>query len=621
VSDARDGADAIYSPRSTSRIEDYALIGDLQTAALVDRQGSIDWCCFPRFDSGACFAALLGGPEHGRWLLAPAVPIVRTARRYRQDTLIVETVHETEEGSVRMIDLMPPRGHTPDIVRIVEGLSGNVAMRMELIIRYDHGRILPWVRTIEDSLVAIAGPDALCLRTPVAVRGQDMTTVGEFTVSPGERIPFVLTWYPSHERLPEITDPEEALNDAENYWLDWSRTFADHTDYHEEIRQSLLVLKAMTYAPTGGIVAAPTTSLPELVGGVRNWDYRFCWLRDATLTLLAMLKAGSSDEAIVWRAWLLRAIAGDPADMQIMYGIAGERRLDERELDWLPGHDGSRPVRVGNAASEQLQLDVYGEVIDALYQTRLSGAPADDDVWSLTRKLLEWLEDGWQMPDAGIWEVRGPARHFTHSKVMAWVAFDRAVKSVEEWGRQGPVEKWRAIRDRIRAEVFEQGWSETKQAYVQSYGSQDLDASALLMPTVGFVAADDPRFVSTVDAIRKELTVDGLLLRYRTEDEAEREENVDGLPQGEGVFLPCSFWLASVLAMQGKIEEARELFERLLDLRNDVGLLSEEYDPRARRLLGNFPQAFTHLALIDTAFVLTEGRGLKDPSAAAAGNE
>ena len=590
------------------------MIGDLQTAALVDRHGSIDWCCFPRFDSDACFAALLGTPEHGRWLVAPAQPVTRAVRRYRHDTLILESVLETDEGSVRLIELMPPRGDAPDIVRIVEGLSGTVSMTTELIIRFGHGQIVPWVRRIDDSMVAIAGPDALCLRTPVALRGEGMTTVGDFSVAPGERVPFVLTWYPSHASLPAMTDPEEALNDTENYWLDWSAGCADDGDYRDEIRQSLLVLKAMTYGPTGGIVAAPTTSLPELVGGVRNWDYRFCWLRDATLTLLAMLKAGVSDEAVMWRGWLLRAIAGAPADIQIMYGIAGERRLDERELDWLPGHEGSRPVRVGNAASEQLQLDVYGEVIDALYQTRLQGAPADDDVWSLTRKLLEWLEDGWQMPDAGIWEVRGPARHFTHSKVMAWVAFDRAVKAVEEWDREGPVDRWRQIRDRIHAEVLERGWSERKQAFTQSFGAEDLDASALLMPLVGFIDVNDPRFASTVEAIRRELTVDGLLLRYRTD-----EGEVDGLPEGEGVFLPCSFWLVSVLGHQGKVEEARELFERLLDLRNDVGLLAEEYDPRAGRLLGNFPQAFTHLALIDAAFVLTEGRGLRRRHAGAPG--
>ncbi len=409
-----------------ARIEDYALIGDLQTAALVGREGSIDWCCFPRFDSGACFAALLGTPEHGRWLLSPIAQVARSTRRYRRDTLVLETLHETDEGVVRVIDFMPPRGEAPDIVRIVEGVEGTVSMRSELAIRFDYGQIVPWVRRIDHARVAIAGPDALCFRTPVDVHGENLTTVSEFTVDPGTRIPFVLTWYPSHEDLPDEIDPEQALDDTESYWRDWANECTHHGDYHEEIHSSLLLLKALTYAPTGGIVAAPTCSLPERIGGVRNWDYRFCWLRDATLTLLAMLQAGYNDEAVAWRAWLLRAVAGDPADVQIMYGLGGERRLDERELGWLPGYEGSRPVRTGNGASHQLQLDVYGEVLDALYQARVRGAPADDHVWSLSRALLSWLEEGWRLEDAGIWEVRGPARHFTHSKVMAWVAFDRA---------------------------------------------------------------------------------------------------------------------------------------------------------------------------------------------------
>src|SRR5438552_5668096 len=585
------------------RIEDYALIGDLQTAALVGRDGSIDWCCFPRFDSGACFAAILGTPEDGRWLLAPTAETVRSSRRYRQDTLILESIHEIAGGSVRVIDFMPPRGHAPDIVRIVEGLSGEVAMRSELVVRYDFGRIVPWVRRLDDARSAVAGPDALCFRTPTETRGEEMKTISEFTVSPGERVPFVLTWFPSHEALPDPVDPEQALADTEDYWLSWAMMCEHEGDYHEEIHQSLLVLKALTYAPTGGIVAAPTTSLPEQIGGVRNWDYRYCWLRDATLTLLAMLRCGYREEAIVWRQWLLRAVAGDPADVQIMYGIAGERRLDERELDWLAGYEGSRPVRVGNAASEQLQIDVYGEVLEALYQARLHGAPPDDDLWSLTTKLLDWLEQHWHAADAGIWEIRGPLRHFTHSKVMAWVAFDRAVRFHDEFGREGPIERWRAVRDQIRAEVLRHGWSEQKQAFAQSFGSDELDASVLLMPLVGFLPATDERFVLTVAAIRRELTVDGLVLRYKPQ-----AVGVDGLPGGEGVFLPCSFWLAAVLALQGSYDEARELFERLLDLRNDVGLLSEEYDPLARRQLGNFPQAFTHLALIETAFILSEGR-------------
>jgi GH15 family glucan-1,4-alpha-glucosidase len=589
------------------RIEDYALIGDLQTAALVSREGSIDWCCFPRFDSGACFAALLGTPDDGRWLLAPSVPVRRVTRRYRTDTLILESIFETEEGTVRAIDFMPPRDEVPDIVRIVEGLDGDVPMRSELALRLDYGHIVPWVRRVDHARLAIAGPDAFAYRTPVDVRGEDMKTVSDFTLAVGERIPFALSWFPSHKPPPDEIDPERALDDAEDFWLDWA-SVCDHTgDYHDEIHESLLVLKALTYAPTGGIVAAPTTSLPEQIGGVRNWDYRYCWLRDATLTLLAMLNAGYQEEAITWRQWLLRAVAGDPADIQIMYGVAGERRLDEWEVEWLPGYESSHPVRIGNAASEQLQLDVYGEVLDALYQTRAHGAPPDDNAWAVTLELLEWLEDGWRQEDAGIWEVRGPARHFTHSKVMSWVAFDRAVRYCEDLGREGPVERWRGLRDEIHAEVLARSWSERKHAFAQSYDSDDLDASVLLMPLTGFLPATDPRVVSTVDAIKRELLVDGLVLRYRS---AEVE---DGLPPGEGVFLACSFWLADVLALQDNFVEARELFERLLDLRNDVGLLSEEYDPVANRQLGNFPQAFTHLALVNTAIVLGEGRGMRHP--------
>src|SRR5438132_5675465 len=449
-----------------SYIENYALIGDLQTAALVHDKGSIDWACFPRFDSGACFAALLGTRENGRWVVSPQAWIEKVERRYRNDTLILESLFTTSDGVVRMTDFMPPRGKAPDIVRIAEGVSGTVPMRSELIMRFDYGHIVPWVRRIEDgSRVAIAGPDALCLRTPVDVRGENMTTVGEFTLQPGDRVPFVLTWYPSHEDVPEPVDAEQALRDTEEYWQSWARKCDHEGLYHDEIHQSLLVLKALTYAPTGGLVAAPTTSLPEHVGGPRNWDYRFCWLRDATLTLLAMLTAGYKDEADRWRDWLLRAVAGDPADIQIMYGLAGERRLDERELEWLPGYENSRPVRVGNAASEQLQLDVYGEVIDALYQTRAHGAPPNDAIWALMRKLFEWLEVGWRLEDAGIWEVRGAKRHFTHSKMMAWVAFDRGVRCIDEFGREGPRERWAAIRDEIHAEVIARAWSEEKKAF------------------------------------------------------------------------------------------------------------------------------------------------------------
>ena len=586
------------------RIEDYALLGDLQTAALVHRAGSVDWCCFPRFDSGACFAALLGEPEHGRWLLAPATETHRIERRYRPLTLILETIHETPEGIVRVVDFMPPRGTTPDIVRIVEGISGRVSMRSELIIRFDYGQIVPWVRRVDHARVAIAGPDAICLRTPVDVHGEELSTVSEFIVEPGDRVPFVLTWFPSHEALPDPVDADVALAETEGFWLEWADADQRPGPHHADVHQSLLVLKALTYAPTGGIVAAPTTSLPERLGGVRNWDYRYCWLRDASLTLVAMLSAGYRDEALAWREWLLRAVAGDSGEVQIMYGVAGERRLEERTIPWLPGFADSRPVRVGNAASHQRQLDIYGEVLDAAYQTLARGIERSEFGWSLIKHLLAWLEDHWQEEDAGIWEVRGPLRDFTHSKVMAWVAFDRAVRIHEEFGRDGPVERWRELRDEIKDQVLRCGWSERKQAFTQSYGSDDLDASILLMPIVGFMPADDPRFVSTVAAIRRELSVDGLLLRYRSQD----EDQVDGLPAGEGVFLACSFWLVEVLALQGRLDEAQALFDRLLGLRNDLGLLSEEYDPKTGLMLGNFPQAFTHLALVEAALTLDERR-------------
>jgi GH15 family glucan-1,4-alpha-glucosidase len=590
--------------RGTRKIEDYALLGDLQTAVLVHRIGSIDWCCFPRFDSAACFAALLGEPEHGRWLLAPATETLRNDRRYRPLTLTLETIHETAEGSVRVIDFMPPRGKAPDIVRIVEGISGRVPMRSELIIRFDYGHIVPWVRRIDDARVATAGPDALCLRTPVDVHGEAMSTVADFVVGPGDRVPFVLTWFPSHEALPEPVDAEVALAETESFWLEWADADQQPGPHHEDVHQSLLVLKALTYAPTGGIVAAPTTSLPERIGGVRNWDYRYCWLRDASLTLLAMLSAGYRDEALAWREWLLRALAGDPAEVQIMYGVAGERRIEERVIPWLPGFADSQPVRVGNAASHQCQLDIYGEVLDAAYQTLAQGVEASDFGWSLIKGLLAWLAGHWQEKDAGLWEVRGPLRNFTHSKMMAWVAFDRAVRIHDEFGREGPVERWRELRDEIKTQVLRCGWSERKQAFTQSYGSDELDASILLMPIVGFLPADDPRFVSTVEAIRRELSVDGLLHRYQSQD----APAIDGLPAGEGVFLACSFWLVEVLALQDRLEEAQVLFDRLLGLRNDVGLLSEEYDPQTGALLGNFPQAFTHLALVQAALTLDERR-------------
>jgi GH15 family glucan-1,4-alpha-glucosidase len=593
------------------RIEDYALIGDMQTAALVGRNGSIDWCCFPRFDSGACFARLLGGAEDGYWEIAPASGITSCTRRYRHDTLILESVVECAEGRLRMIDFMPPRGTAPDIVRIVEGLDGEVPMCSQLQIRFDYGSVVPWVRRVDHARVAVAGPDALCFRTPAHTEGREFSTISEFTLKVGERVPFVLTWYPSNEHPPKPIDPEQALTDTEQFWLEWASRCTHGGDYHDEVHQSLMVLKALTYTPTAGIVAAPTTSLPEQIGGARNWDYRYCWLRDATLTLRAMLNAGYRDEAHGWRNWLLRAIAGDPADIQILYGVAGERRLFERELDWLDGYEGSRPVRTGNGAYGQLQLDVFGDLIDSGYQTRVHGIDADANSWSLARMLLAWLEDGWRQKDSGIWEVRGPTRHFTHSKVMCWVAFDRAVRQHEEFGQGGPVERWRELRDEIHAQVLEHGWSQERGAFVQSYGSSDLDATALLMPAVGFLPHDDERIVATVEAIRRDLTEDGLVLRYRPRDDGA----VDGLSGSEGVFLPCSFWLADALAGQGRHDEARELFERLLDLRNDVGLLSEEYDPSSGRMLGNFPQAFTHLAVVNTAMVLGHGVHLQSGEA------
>jgi GH15 family glucan-1,4-alpha-glucosidase len=585
-------------------IEDYGLIGDLQTAALVSRHGCIDWLCFPRFDSGACFAALLGDEENGRWSLQPASGITSTERRYRGDTLVLETELACDEGVVRLIDFMPPRGEAPDVVRIVEGVEGTVPMKMRLSIRFDYGSIVPWVRRRDEGVHAVAGPDALFLATPVDLVGRNLHTEADFDVAPGDRVPFVLTWYPSNRPSPERVDAEQALVDTESFWREWVTDCVHVGRFREPLVRSLVTLKALTYAPTGGIVAAATTSLPEALGGVRNWDYRYCWLRDATLTLLALVRAGYEDEARAWRDWLLRAIAGRPGEVQIMYGIAGERRLTELELEWLDGYEGSRPVRIGNAASGQLQLDVYGEVADALYHARHAGIGASPDAWALNKKLLEWLEDGWRQPDEGIWEVRGPRRHFVHSKVMAWVAFDRAVRSVEEYEREGPVNRWRQLRDEIHDDVCREGFSEKLGAFTQSYGMDRLDASLLMIPLVGFLPADDERVVGTVAAIERELVEDGLVARYRADQE---NTGVDGLPPGEATFLPCSFWLAQVYAMQGRLDEAETLFERLLGLRNDLGLLSEEYDVEAGRLVGNFPQAFTHLTLVDAALTLAEG--------------
>ena len=587
------------------RIEDYGLIGDLQTAALVGLNGSIDWLCFPRFDSGACFSALLGDEWDGRWLLAPDCPVLSVERRYRERTLVHELDFHCETGSVRVIDFMPPRGQEPDVVRIVEGLEGSVPMRMELVVRFEYGSIVPWVRRVEEQTrVAIAGPDAVSLRTRVPMRGENLRTVAEFSVAAGEREPFVLTWYPSHLELPRAIDAEHALEQTSLFWREWLDSSSYDGRWEEAVTRSLMVLKALTYEPTGGIVAAPTTSLPEQIGGVRNWDYRYCWLRDATFALDALLESGFVDEARAWRTWLLRAVAGDPDDLQIMYGPAGERRLPERDLNWLAGYEGSKPVRVGNGASGQFQLDVYGEVMDVLHQARQHEIEPDEESWALERVLLANLERRWQEPDEGIWEVRGPRRHFTHSKVMAWVAMDRAVKAVEEFGRQGEVERWRRVRDEIHAEVLERGYDDELGSFVQSYDSKRLDASLLTIPLFGFLPPDDPRVRGTLEAVRRELLVDGFVQRYRHDPEV---ETIDGLPPGEGAFFLCSFWFVDNLVLLGEVDEAAEMFERLLALRNDLGLLSEEYDPGLRRLVGNFPQAFSHIGLVNTALLLDKG--------------
>lgn len=586
------------------KIEDYAFLSDTQTGALVGRDGSVDWLCFPRFDSGACFAALLGERENGRWKFAPSDETTATRRRYRDGTLILETEIETESGAIRLIDFMPPRGTNPDIVRMVEGLRGEVQMRMELIIRFDYGRVIPWVRKRDGALEVIAGPDALVLRTPVETRGEDLTTVAEFTVGQGDRVPFVLTWFPSHEGPPRAINPEHALRETSAYWKEWSEKCQPQGEWHEAVVRSLITLKGLTYAPTGGIVAAATTSLPEEIGGVRNWDYRICWLRDATYTLYALMNAGYLDEARAWREWLLRAVAGSAAQMQIMYGVHGERRLDEYEIPWLAGYENSKPVRVGNAASEQFQLDVYGEILAAMYVAHRAGIETSEADWRLQVALMKFLETKWREPDEGIWEVRGGRQQFTHSKMMAWLAFDRAVKLVEhcDCAAGENLERWQRTRDEIHAEVCERGYNAKKKAFTQFYRSDELDASLLIMPLVEFLPIDDERVVGTIEAIERELMHEGLVLRYRT------EKNIDGLPGAEGVFLPCSFWLADCLHLMGRTAEARELFERLLKVRNDVGLLSEEYDPVAKRQLGNFPQAFTHVALINTAQLLSGRR-------------
>jgi GH15 family glucan-1,4-alpha-glucosidase len=586
------------------RIEDYALIGNSNTGALVGRDGSIDWLCMPRFDSGACFAALLGTPENGRWKIAPANGTISSRRAYRGNTLVLETEFETADGAATLIDFMPHARNDDivDLVRIVVGRRGEMPMRFEMTLRFDYGHVIPWVTRRGHGIHAVAGPDAVVVRTPVPTHGEKLATAANFTVNAGQILPFLLTRYPSHHSEPQELDAHAALARTTEQWTHWSDRFTRNTPWRAAVIRSLITLKALTYRPTGGIVAALTTSLPERIGGVRNWDYRYCWLRDATFTLYALMSSGYLEEARAWREWLLRAAAGEPHKLQIMYGIAGERRLTEMELPWLAGYENSRPVRIGNAAHGQFQLDVYGEIMDALYLARPRNG-AHDDSWNLQRALMGFLEEAWHQPDDGIWEVRGPRRHFTHSKVMAWVAFDRAVKAIERSGLPGPRDRWIRIRDTIAKDIHQHAFNAQRNAFVQSYGSDELDAALLMMPLVGFISARDPRMVGTVAAIERELMREGFVMRYVNHDA------VDGLPPGEGAFLPCSFWLADNMALAGRYAEGRELFERLLSLRNDVGLLAEEYDPVERRLLGNFPQAFTHVALINTAYNLSAGQG------------
>ncbi|GAA2349505.1 MULTISPECIES: glycoside hydrolase family 15 protein [Streptomyces] len=590
------------------RIEDYALIGDMQTAALVCRDGTVDWLCLPRFDSHAVFAGLLGTEEHGFWRLGPAqaagaTPPAADRRRYRGDSLVLESEWDTPRGTVRVIDFMPPRDGAPQLVRIVEGVSGRVPMRSALRMRFSYGWVVPWVHKIDARTVAVAGPDSVWLDTEVDTYGKDLTTYSDFTVAPGDRIAFTISWQPSHREAPALPDPEGALEATEVFWREWVEHCTYHGPYRDAVVRSLITLKALTYAPTGGIVAAPTTSLPEEIGGVRNWDYRYTWLRDAAITLSSLLRTGYREEARAWREWLLRAVAGDPENLQIMYGIAGERELGEAELPWLPGYEGSQPVRVGNGAAGQLQLDVYGEVTEALHLAHMTGLARNDYASVLQLKLIRYLEEHWDEPDEGIWEVRGPRRHFVHSKVMAWVAVDRTVKLIESGDVDGPLDRWRELRDEIHRDVCEKGYDAERNTFTQSYGSRELDASLLLIPQMGFLPPDDKRVIGTIEAIQRELsTPDGFVLRYPTAGE---DAGVDGLEGDEGAFLACSFWLADDLAMIGRVDEARKLFEKLLSLRNDLGLLAEEWDPRLQRQVGNFPQAFSHVPLIDTALRLT----------------
>jgi GH15 family glucan-1,4-alpha-glucosidase len=584
-----------------SRIEDYAMIGDLSTAALVGRDGSIDWLCWPRFDSDSCFAALLGSPEHGRWLVAPANDDARVTRRYRPDTLILETSFETADGAVTLIDFMPPRTDGSHLVRMVVGERGKLNMRTELVIRFGYGSTVPWVtRTDDQTLEGLAGPDTVLVRSDIHLRGENFKTVGDFIVEAGETASFVLTYVPLDTPMPKPIDPEEMLASTERYWTRWAAKSKIGGPWKDAVTRSLITLKALTYDPTGGMVAAVTTSLPEQIGSERNWDYRFCWLRDATLTLLALMNAGYYEEANKWRGWLLRAVAGSPSQMQIMYGIGGERRLTEWVADWLPGYEASRPVRIGNAAHDQLQLDVFGEMMDAMHQARLGRLAPSESGWDLQKECITHLEKIWSNADSGIWEVRGENRHFTYSKVMAWVAFDRTIKSAERFGLEGSVAHWREVRDEIHADVCRLGFDNELGSFVRSYGSKQFDASLLLLPAIGFLPPDDPRIRGTVKAIERSLVTDGLVRRYNTDSTA------DGLPAGEGVFLACSFWLVDAYLIVGRHDDAVRLFERLLSLRNDVGLLSEEYDPYANRLIGNFPQAFSHLALVNSASNLAQ---------------
>ncbi len=580
-------------------IEDYALIGDTQSVALVGRSGSIDWLCLPRFDSAACFAALLGGREQGQFSICP-VGDARVTRRYRGDTLILETDFETDSGRVRLVDSMPIRGKYPDVVRIIQGLSGEVAMRVELTIRFDYGNVLPWVQRLDGRLHAIAGPDALVLVTPVKMRGEGFHTIADVTVRAGQEVPFVLTWHPSHEPPPETAEPFSSLAETEQWWTEWTSAHAIYGPYRAITIRSLLTLKALTYAPTGAIVAAGTTSLPESIGGERNWDYRFAWLRDATFTLYALMHAGYTEEAKAWRDWLLRAVAGDPAKLQPLYGPAGERRMTEQTLEWLPGFAGSRPVRIGNNAAHQYQLDIYGEVLDTLHQGRRMGLGTDENAWAVQRAIADWLETHWDVPDQGLWEMRGTPRHFVHSKVMAWVAFDRLVKAIEQQGLEGPVDRWRHTRAEIHDEVCRRGFDPDLGSFTQSYGSKELDASLLLIPSVGFLPKDDPRVRGTIEAVERRLVRGGFVARYLTSDAM----NIDGLIGREGAFIAASFWLVDALALIGRQDDARALFEQTIALANDVGLLSEEYDVDRKQLIGNFPQAFSHVAVVNSALAL-----------------